>query len=157
MTAAGGSGWVPSRALAIVVVIGLIVVACGIVLAVRGSETLRFAGSYNATYSRDSAVSSCTVHNGSLRYRVHPRGETLPEFWVDIPYAGPWQSSYSGKFNNAGMNWGDYAGLVQADGSVNVISETSSSARGTMSIRGYLYYEHPGPVTVTGAWECNIT
>jgi hypothetical protein len=122
----------------------------------RGMPGLQFEGSYNATYAIGSALSSCKIINGSMRYSVHRPGESLPLFWVDIPYAGPWQSSYTGRFNNARMDWGDYAGLVNTTGTVTVTSETAHKATGTLFIQGYLYYEHPGPVTITGVWKCDI-
>jgi len=122
----------------------------------RGTRGLQFEGSYNATYPVSSAVSSCTIINGSLRYSVHPPGETLPRFWVDIPYAGPWQSSYFGRFNNARMDWGDYAGLVDPTGTVTITSETAQKATGTLDIQGYLEDGNPGPVRINGAWACDI-
>ena len=93
---------------------------------------------------------------------MHKRGESgdpnfgSMTFWVDIPYVGPGQTSYSGRFNNVGMKVGDYAGLVDAVGTVTVAFETTQRAAGTLAIEGYLYYGHPGPLRVTGEWACDI-
>jgi hypothetical protein len=150
---------VASAVLLLAIVAALVLWSCssgGAATVSRGTPGLQFDGSYNATYPVSTSVSSCTILNGSLRYSVHPPGETLPRFWVDIPYAGPWQSSYSGRFNNARMDWGDYAGLVDTKGTVTITSETAQKAAGTLDVQGYLYYAHPGPVRVTGSWACDI-
>lgn len=134
----------------------LVIVSCANFTLLQSHQSLQFSGSYNATYANTDSVSTCTIVNGNLHYAVHQPKQALPEFWVDIPYDGPGQTSYHGPFNGVGMKWGDYAGLVGATGTVTVTSETTQRASGTLLVRGYLYYEHPGPLEVKGAWACDI-
>ena len=140
----------------VAIVVAQLLLACGSLATPHERPGLHFTGSYNSDYPLDSSESRCTVVNGNLRYEVHPKGQALPRFWVDIPYAGPTQSTYSGKINDARMDWGDYAGLVSATGTVTVSSETADKAKGSLSVQGYLYYEKPGPLRVEGAWACDI-